>query len=178
MLTYCSRQGWNNAYQYNLRLYQARVHSYKIAGNPDAKHMTDEDALQYAEANNIPLPHLEDDTIPDDQEAIAEQLRQPTPGTEVEAEAEAETEAESTEEAVEAPVEAPAPPSKTPKKSSRKRKSEAAEPEPAKSTPTATAAAAVATPDTKKRRRTSKAAEAESSKEEAPKRSRAKKARN
>ncbi|ROT43613.1 hypothetical protein SODALDRAFT_320033 [Sodiomyces alkalinus F11] len=158
------KNGWNNAYQYNLRLYQARVHSYKH-GNPDAKLMTDEEALQYADANEIPLPHLEDDTVPDEEDAIAEQLRQATPGTEA-------------EEVEEEEVEEPPAPTKTPKKASRKRKSEAAESEPAKSTPAAAVASAVATPDTKKRRRTSKAIEAESTREEPVKKSRAKKAKN
>ncbi|KAL2754975.1 hypothetical protein ACRALDRAFT_1064719 [Sodiomyces alcalophilus JCM 7366] len=159
------KNGWNNAYQYNLRLYQARVHSYKIGGNPDAKHMTDDEALQYAEATGIPLPHPEDDTVPDEQEAIAEQLRQATPGT--------ESEASEEEEVAESP-----PPLKTPRKTSRKRKSDAGEQEAAKSTPTAATVSAVPTPETKKRRRTSKAIEAEGTKEEPVKRSRAKKAKN
>ncbi|KAF3357366.1 hypothetical protein VdG1_03154 [Verticillium dahliae VDG1] len=43
------KSGWNNAYQYNLRLYQARVHSYK-AGNLEARVMNDDDALQLQQA--------------------------------------------------------------------------------------------------------------------------------
>ncbi|KAK0391944.1 hypothetical protein NLU13_1442 [Sarocladium strictum] len=69
--------GWNTAYQYNLRLYNARVHSYKIGGNPLAKDMTDEEALDYANAHNIPVPPLKDTAATgdsNDQAAIAEQL--------------------------------------------------------------------------------------------------------
>lgn len=73
------KQGWNNAYQYNLRLYNARVHSYKN-GNPHAKTMTDEEALKYAEDYHIPMPELKDvaqtEAPANDQEAIAEQLQQ------------------------------------------------------------------------------------------------------
>lgn len=47
------RQLWSNAYKDNLRLYNARVHSYKIGANPDAKDMTDQEAATYAEENNI-----------------------------------------------------------------------------------------------------------------------------
>jgi hypothetical protein len=64
-------QGWNQAYQYNLRLYNARVHSYK-AGNPAAKSMDDNEALAYAETNGIPMPS--DEHAVNDQAAIAEQL--------------------------------------------------------------------------------------------------------
>ncbi|KAK0733566.1 hypothetical protein B0T26DRAFT_26899 [Lasiosphaeria miniovina] len=49
------KQGWNTAYQYNLRLYNARVHSYKH-GNPDAKNMSDPEALKYADEFNIEMP--------------------------------------------------------------------------------------------------------------------------
>jgi len=66
------KAGWNTAYQYNLRLYNARVHSYK-AGNPTAKNMDDSEALHYAEAHDIPLPTT-DDHGANDQAAIAEQL--------------------------------------------------------------------------------------------------------
>ncbi|KAL2259124.1 hypothetical protein VTK26DRAFT_7325 [Humicola hyalothermophila] len=138
--------GWNQAYQYNLRLYNARVHSYKN-GNPDAKNMTDDEARAYADHHNIPMPHVTqvEDAQPDDQEAIAEQLKQSAPAEPTPEEASAEEE--------------PAPATKTPKKKeTRKRKSTAtpaaAEPEPPKS-----AAATPASPETKKRKRTSKAAE-------------------
>ncbi|EJP70891.1 hypothetical protein NHJ13051_002104 [Beauveria bassiana] len=69
------KQGWNNAYQYNLRLYNARVHSYK-AQNANAKNMTDEEALKYAEEFSIPMPDLKDASKTDNvQAAIAEQLQ-------------------------------------------------------------------------------------------------------
>ncbi|KAH7374996.1 hypothetical protein B0T11DRAFT_269514 [Plectosphaerella cucumerina] len=148
------KSGWNNAYQYNLRLYQARVHSYKQGGNPDAKLMTDEEAQAYADENNIVAPA--DAPVADDHEAIAEQLGQGAP--------------------VEASDE-DAPPAKTPKKPvSRKRKSEVAEVE----APKVPAASAVATPDTtKKRRRTSKAADAETTETASTKKgARGKKAKN
>ncbi|KAI2604008.1 uncharacterized protein GGS25DRAFT_444626 [Hypoxylon fragiforme] len=75
-MTPAEKNAWNNAYQFNLRLYNARVHSYK-AGNPDARNMTDPDALSYADANGIPQPVLsgEDAYAPNDQDAIAEQLQ-------------------------------------------------------------------------------------------------------
>ncbi|KAI8629736.1 hypothetical protein F5Y19DRAFT_464424 [Xylariaceae sp. FL1651] len=71
---------WNNAYQFNLRLYNARVHSYK-AGNPDARNMTDGDAMAYADTHGIPQADVvtDDALVPNDQEAIAEQLQMATP---------------------------------------------------------------------------------------------------
>jgi hypothetical protein len=147
--------GWNQAYQYNLRLYNARVHSYKH-GNPDAKNMTDDEARAYADQHGIGLPPLtqvaEAAAAPvADEEAITEQLQQsaaaePSPPPEVSEE------------------EPAAPAAKTPKKKeTRKRKSTAAaatpapaaaEPEPPKS-----AAATPASPEAKKRKRVSKAVE-------------------
>ncbi|KAM4058601.1 HMG (high mobility group) box domain-containing protein [Hirsutella rhossiliensis] len=129
------KRGWNGAYQYNLRLYNARVHSYK-AGNPIAKDMSDEEALKYADDFSIAMAENESkdapvETPPNDHDAIAEQLQQQQ---QVEGEA------------------------KTPKKTGggRKRKTAtpAAEPvpvEPAKGTP--------ASPDKKRRRTSTKAAE-------------------
>lgn len=72
-------QGWNNAYQYNLRLYNARVHSYKN-DNAAAKNMSDEEALKYAETFNIPMPEIKDAAKGDAnvQAAIAEQLKDDT----------------------------------------------------------------------------------------------------
>ncbi|KAL1899980.1 hypothetical protein Cpir12675_001204 [Ceratocystis pirilliformis] len=61
---------WNQAYQYNLRLYNARVHSYKH-GNPDAKDMDDDEANKYANNNNIQIPNAE----AAEQNAMAEQLQ-------------------------------------------------------------------------------------------------------
>ncbi|KAI0391456.1 hypothetical protein F5Y17DRAFT_440420 [Xylariaceae sp. FL0594] len=71
---------WNNAYQFNLRLYNARVHSYK-AGNPEARNMTDGEALAYADANGIAQADVVNDEVmpPNDQDAIAEQLQMATP---------------------------------------------------------------------------------------------------
>ncbi|KAK3180886.1 hypothetical protein K4F52_007844 [Lecanicillium sp. MT-2017a] len=73
------KQGWNNAYQYNLRLYNARVHSYKN-DNAAAKNMSDEEALKYAETFNIPMPEIKDAAKGDAnvQAAIAEQLKDDT----------------------------------------------------------------------------------------------------
>ncbi|KAK4239893.1 hypothetical protein C8A03DRAFT_13735 [Achaetomium macrosporum] len=153
VMTPAEKLGWNQAYQYNLRLYNARVHSYKH-GNPDAKNMTDDEARAYADQHGIGLPPLNqvaEQAPADDQEAIAEQLQQS-------AAAEPSPPSEASEE------EPAAPAAKTPKKKeTRKRKSTAAaatpapaaaEPEPPKS-----AAATPASPETKKRKRTSKAVE-------------------
>ncbi|KAK4101606.1 hypothetical protein N658DRAFT_496036 [Parathielavia hyrcaniae] len=142
--------GWDQAYAYNLRLYNARVHSYK-QGNPDAKNMTDEEARIYADQHSIGIPPITqvEDVPTNEQEAIAEQLQQSVAAEESPSE-------ESEEE--------PAPAAKTPKKqpASRKRKSTAAvatpaaaEPEP----PKPAVAATPASPEAKKRKRTSKAAE-------------------
>lgn len=72
------KKGWNAAYQYNLRLYNARVHSYK-AGNPLAKNMNDDEALKYANEFQIPMPEVKDvpaETPVNDQDAMAEQIQQ------------------------------------------------------------------------------------------------------
>ncbi len=71
-------QGWDQAYQYNLRLYNARVHSYK-AGNANAKLMSDDEALKYAEEYNVRMPVGKDAEAAGDQDAIAEQLGQLIP---------------------------------------------------------------------------------------------------
>lgn len=72
------KRGWNAAYQYNLRLYNARVHSYKH-GNPNAKNMSDEEALKYADDYQIPMPSIKEDPAAeapvDDHDAIEEQLQ-------------------------------------------------------------------------------------------------------
>jgi len=134
------KDGWNHAYQYNLRLYQARMASYK-AGNPDAKDMSDDDAAAYAESNNIPMPTGKDaaaqDASQNDQDAIAQQLQQQVgPAT------------------VMMPDD-----TKTPKKAAggRKRKSEVGEAPSNMGTPVQ---AGAASPD-KKRRRSGKQAPAE-----------------
>jgi len=46
------KQLWTNAYKDNLRLYNARMHSYK-SGNKDAKDMTELEAAAYADEHNI-----------------------------------------------------------------------------------------------------------------------------
>ncbi|KAH9906329.1 hypothetical protein F4778DRAFT_725450 [Xylariomycetidae sp. FL2044] len=127
---------WNNAYQFNLRLYNARVHSYK-AGNPDARNMSDAEAIVYADANNIAQPALtgEDPMPPNDQDAIAEQLQMGIVPT--------------------APIEDA---SKTPKaKGTRKRKSTAADGEDGEGSALKNVATP-ASPD-RKRKRASKAAD-------------------
>lgn len=147
------KRGWNQAYQYNLRLYQARVHSYK-SGNQNAKNMLDEEALQYADSHNIsmPDPALIPEVAEDEQDAIAEQLgagvplKEPTPEEE-----EAEDDEDEEEE------EEPAPVAKTPKKANNTRKRKTATPA---TESKADVAAATATPvsPAQKRKRASKAA--------------------
>jgi len=151
------KAGWNTAYQYNLRLYNARVHSYKH-GNPNAKSMTDDEALKYADEFGIEAPTaaVVEDAAGSDQDAIAQQLQQSAP---VEASEEEE--------------EQPTPAAKTPKKAAattRKRKT---------ATPAAAEAevskvqATPASPEVKKRKRTSKAAEMEEPKKSGRKKSKA-----
>ena len=62
-------QGWNQAYQYNLRLYNARVHAYKN-GNADAKLMDDDEANAYANEHNISMPAVSglEEAASDDQD--------------------------------------------------------------------------------------------------------------
>jgi hypothetical protein len=147
VMTPAEKLGWNQAYQYNLRLYNARVHSYKH-GNPDAKNMADEEARAYADQFGIGMPPLNQaEEVPsNDHDAIAQQLQQS-------AAAEASPSEASEEE--------PAPAAKTPKKAAtRKRKSTAAAtPATAEEPSKAAAAATPASPEVKKRKRTSKAAE-------------------
>ncbi|KAL3425063.1 HMG box protein [Phlyctema vagabunda] len=136
------KQLWSNAYKENLRLYNARIHSYK-AGNVQAKDMSDEVALAYAEQHNI-------DAGPADASA---QLLAEVPVAIADEDAEGE----------EDPEPLPVPP-KTPKGKSRKAKGAAKEPEPAsvaKPAPESViqpppSAAKAPTPD-RKRKRTSTA---------------------
>jgi len=134
------KAGWNNAYQYNLRLYNARVHSYKN-GNPEAKNMTDDDASKYADQYAIEVPQavVVEEVVSNDQDAIAQQLHETAAVPE------------------ESEEEQPTPVAKTPKKKeTRKRKT---------ATPAAVeievpkVAATPSSPEIKKRKRTSKAAE-------------------
>ncbi|TDZ20497.1 High mobility group protein 1 [Colletotrichum sidae] len=150
------KAGWNNAYQYNLRLYQARVHAYKTGGNTEARNMSDEAALKYAEEHNIQLNPV--DVVPDvDDAAIADQLAGGS--------ADAVGEDEEDEEAP-APVKTPKKPASTRK---RKTATPAIEAE-AKTTGTP------ASPDKKRRRTSTKAPDAVES--EPAKKSRAKKGKN
>jgi hypothetical protein len=150
-------QAWNEAYRYNLRLYNARVHSYK-AGNMDAKNMDEEEAIEYANANGIPMPDLkgdkDGDNVPNDQDAIARQLQQVAQAPDIfmggdEADG------------------------KTPKKAGggRKRRSEAA---PAEQPDASKLAGMPASPDKKRRRTSAKPTAAETPEE--PKKSGRKKA--
>ncbi|CAN8101087.1 unnamed protein product [Discula destructiva] len=125
--------GWNQAYQYNLRLYNARVHSYK-AGNLVAKEMSDDEAVRYCEEFNIPMPHVGgvESEAANDGSVAPQQLLAPAPAALVQPEPAAK------------PAAKP--------KASRKRKSEAIEP--AQAAPPV-AAPATATPDKKPRKRAS-----------------------
>lgn len=68
------KRAWHDAYQFNLRLYSARVHAYK-AGDTEAKNMDDAQAHTYAEEHGIPAKVAADAPAPaNDQDAIAEQL--------------------------------------------------------------------------------------------------------
>lgn len=146
------KAGWNQAYQYNLRLYQARVESYK-AGNLDAKNMTDDEALAYANAHAVKVPDnvAIEDVVNNEQEAIAEQLGQ---GALEEPEEE----------------EPAAPAAKTPKKANNTRKRKTATPA---TEPEAKAAATPASPAQKRKRTSTKPEPAEE-----PKKSGRKKAKN
>lgn len=147
------KAGWNQAYQYNLRLYQARVDSYKH-GNPEAKNMTDDEALAYANAHDVKVPEnvAIEDVVNNEQEAIAEQLGQS-------AVAEPEVEEEPA-----------APAAKTPKKANNTRKRKTATPA---AEADAKAAATPASPATKRKRTSTKPEPAEE-----PKKSARKKAKN
>jgi len=134
------KAGWNQAYKYNLRLYNARVHSYKH-GNATAKEMDDAEALKYADEFSIEMPTVKDveETGATDQDAIQQQLQESVP-------------------AEDASEEEPAPATKTPKKKAvgrRKTATPATEAEPAK------VVATPSSPEVKKRKRVSKAADVE-----------------
>ncbi|KAK3330123.1 hypothetical protein B0H66DRAFT_597671 [Apodospora peruviana] len=134
------KAGWNTAYQYNLRLYNARVHSYK-SGNQNAKNMTDEEAIKYADDFHIEMPPTGavEETGGNDQDAIAQQLSL--------------QQAAVPEDSEEEP-----PAAKTPKKAGVTRKRKTATPAAAEAEPAKIAATPVS-PEAKKRKRTSKAAD-------------------
>lgn len=148
-------QGWNQAYQYNLRLYNARVHSFK-SGNLNAKEMTDDQAVRYCEEFNIPMPHVGGvDSEPAGEGSVApQQLMAPAP---VAALAQPE----------------PAAKSAAKPKASRKRKSEAVES--AQPTPAATP---LATSPDKKARKKAAPKPVEQPEKEEPKKSSRKKAKS
>jgi hypothetical protein len=154
------KAGWTNAYAYSLRLYNARVDSYR-KGNIHAKDMTDAEATIYADHHGIGMPPLTDlghggngDSHQDlvDQ-GIPEMLMEPEP----EPEPLAEPELEELEEEEHAVV-------PTPKKPARKRKGADAE------------APGPVSPANKKARRTNKAAGEEAPEAKKPSRKRATKA--
>lgn len=149
-----SKQGWNQAYQYNLRLYNARVHSYK-AGNPHAKEMSDEEASRYCEEFNIPMPHVggvEPEAV-NDGSVVPQQLLASAPVVPIVPEPVAKTAA---------------------KPKSRKRKSEAIEPVQA----TPVAAPATTSPDKKPPRKRASTKPVEQPEKEEPKKSSRKKAKS
>lgn len=126
---------WSNAYKDNLRLYNARIHSYKN-GNSNAKDMSDEAALAYAEEHNI-------DSGPAD--ASAQLLAENHVGADEDAEGEDDI-----------PVPEPTP--KTPKTKSKKSKSKDSEPKAPVETVVPLPSAKAATPEKKRKRQsTSKA---------------------
>lgn len=155
-LTHYSYQGWNQAYQYNLRLYNARVHSYK-AGNLTAKEMADEEAVRYCEEYNIPMPHVGgvDDEPVMDGSVVPQQLMAPVPIAPIQ------------------PEPAAAKPAAKPK-ASRKRKSEAIEP--SQASPVVTPA--IASPDKKPARKKAAPKPVEQPEKEEPKKSSRKKAKS
>ncbi|RDA86878.1 hypothetical protein CP532_1424 [Ophiocordyceps camponoti-leonardi (nom. inval.)] len=73
------KKDWNGAYQYNLRLYNARVLAYK-SGNLLAKNMTDEEARKYADECGLPVPEEFQEAFNqaavEEQQAISQQIQQ------------------------------------------------------------------------------------------------------
>jgi len=95
------KQLWTNAYKDNLRLYHARMHSYK-SGNKDAKDLTELEAAAYADKHSIST-----DTALADAQLVGEASATVLHDTDAEGE----------------PEKDPTPPPKTPKaKASRKGK--------------------------------------------------------
>jgi len=133
------KAGWNTAYKYNLRLYNARVHSYKMEKNPNAKDMNDDEALKYANEHNIELPTSVKDidgVVPEEADVLGHHLH--------------EVPAEVSEEE-------PTPTTKTPKKKEVRRRKTAT---PATATePEPKAMATPSSPEIKKRKRASKVAD-------------------
>jgi hypothetical protein len=85
------KQLWTNAYKDNLRLYNARMHSYR-AGNLSAKDMSDSEAATYANEHSIGVEatgdaQLAEEAVADhataaldeDEDAEGEIIKEPTP---------------------------------------------------------------------------------------------------
>ncbi|XMA18666.1 hypothetical protein WAI453_011457 [Rhynchosporium graminicola] len=113
------KQLWTNAYKDNLRLYNARMHSYKSGANPDAKDMSDQDAALYADEHNIGADNTADAQLVGESSAAAlhDEDAEGEPEPEVEPEPEPEPEEEEDKE--------PTPPPKTPKAKAGGRKGKA-----------------------------------------------------
>ncbi|SZF01082.1 unnamed protein product [Blumeria hordei] len=124
------KQLWTDAYKDNLRLYHARIHSYK-AGNLNAKEMDDNEANQYAAEHDISIPEAMTDVqlLGEATGTILADEIEPENEPELEHESEPEPEPEPEPELEPEPEPEPEPedestlPQKTPKpKSSRKSK--------------------------------------------------------
>ncbi|TVY62342.1 High mobility group protein [Lachnellula suecica] len=80
------KQLWTNAYKDNLRLYNAKMHSYRN-GNKDAKDMTEQESANYADEHNIgadttanaQLIGEASATVLNDEDAEGEPDKEPTP---------------------------------------------------------------------------------------------------
>ncbi|QSZ29476.1 hypothetical protein DSL72_003990 [Monilinia vaccinii-corymbosi] len=164
---------WQDAYKDNLRLYNARMHSYR-KGNLNAKEMSDDAAAAYADEHNIGADPSADAQLvgeaaagvtaaveEDDAEGEAEPEAEAEAeaDTEVEAEVETEAEAEVEVEVEKTPTPEPAP--KTPKVKARKSKgkSEVAEEIPAPPSASIVPPQKEASPARKRKRSGKKAAD-------------------
>ncbi|KAI9648602.1 high mobility group protein [Ciborinia camelliae] len=105
---------WQDAYKDNLRLYNARMHSYR-KGNLAAKEMGDDAAAAYADENNIGADASADAQL------VGEATAGVTATVEEEEDAEGEPEPEAEAEVEKSPTPAP----KTPKAKGRKAKGKA-----------------------------------------------------
>ncbi|TAQ83446.1 hypothetical protein B7494_g8238 [Chlorociboria aeruginascens] len=150
------KQLWTSAYKDNLRLYNARVHSYKIGHNKNAKDMTDLDASAYAEEHGIGNDTTADAQlvgeasagaiIPEDEDAEGEPDREPTPAPKTpKAKAARKSKASATKSSPQTseivpPTSSIVPPKSSPEKRKRSKKGEEEETESvAQETPKATA---------------------------------------
>jgi len=146
------RELWSNAYKDNLKLYHARMHSYKN-GNANAKTMTDDEAKDYYDEH---LTGASEHAA--DAQLVSEALVA-SPDAEVEPEVEVDEEDDESEEEI-APVvvRTPTPPPKTPKVKASKKKAAKTETPVVAPVPTPTVVAAPAPesekPDKKRKRKT------------------------